>query len=413
VSLRLYSFGLVLHAKLYLDVRFSGTDGGLLSESVRGITGLRRDPGQAVQQAQFEGKVLPDPSTWDQRVTRRLQWIPPWGDYSLEQLSPDGFTLKKRTKPGQSWIHIPGSTRAGGLAYVGGATNGGLAVALRDFWKRYPTSLEINDAASDTGKLTLWLYSPSAPPLVSVPSRAYLVHKQRLTTLQDLRPYHDGLGQKGNYTAQLDALEITYEDWEEGFDTPYGVARSNEIFIYGFDSTPSQERLALLSENSNSPPVLKATPSYIRDSKAIGTYWNVPETSGPSITIEKHLDFLLDFYIKQVEQKRWYGFWDHGDFMHTYDTIRHQWRYDIGGYAWDNSELSPDIFFWLQFLRTGSERVYRFAEAQARHGSEVDMYHLGKWKGLGTRHGILHWSKFCCTLLCCVISLFFWCDRTL
>jgi hypothetical protein len=140
--------------------------------------------------------------------------------------------------------------------------------------------------------------------------------------------------------------------------------------------------------------VLLASPTYIRDSKALGNYWNLPETTGPAVTIENHLNFLLDFYIKQVEQKRWHGFWDHGDFIHTYDTIRHQWRYDIGGYAWDNSELSPDIFFWLQFLRTGSERVYRFAEAQARHGSEVDMYHIGKWKGLGTRHGILHWGEF-------------------
>ncbi|ELR08730.1 hypothetical protein VC83_07391 [Pseudogymnoascus destructans] len=26
--------------------------------------------------------------------------------------------------------------------------------------------------------------------------------------------------------------------------------------------------------------------------------------------------------------------------MHTYDTNRHTWRYDVGGYGWDNSELS-------------------------------------------------------------------------
>jgi hypothetical protein len=31
--------------------------------------------------------------------------------------------------------------------------------------------------------------------------------------------------------------------------------------------------------------------------------------------------------------------------MHTYDPDRHTWRYDVGGYAWDNSELSPDLFF--------------------------------------------------------------------
>lgn len=67
-------------------------------------------------------------------------------------------------------------------------------------------------------------------------------------------------------------------------------------------------------------------------------------------------------------------------------------RYDVGGYAWDNSELSPDLFFWPYFLRTGREDVYRFSEAMTRHTGEVDVYHIGEWKGLGTRHGVQHWS---------------------
>lgn len=103
-------------------IRFAGVDGGLFSEAVQGITGLRRDPGQVVRTAQVDGDVLPPNSTWDVRVSSRLRWIPTWGDYSLSQLSSDGFTLKKRTKAGQSWLNIPGGTRAGGLAYLGGAT---------------------------------------------------------------------------------------------------------------------------------------------------------------------------------------------------------------------------------------------------------------------------------------------------
>ncbi|KKY14071.1 putative secreted protein [Diplodia seriata] len=97
----------------------------------------------------------------------------------------------------------------------------------------------------------------------------------------------------------------------------------------------------------------------------------------------------------QVEQRKWYGFWDHGDIMHTYDADRHTWRYDVGGYAWDNSELSPDLWLWLYFLRTGRADVYRMAEALTRHTGEVDVYHLGKYKGLGTRHGVQHWSDSC------------------
>lgn len=356
-------------------VRIAGVERGMLSEAVKGITGLRRDPGEQVRSAQTNGTALPSIDTWDTRVSSRLHWIPEWNDYTLSQLSPDGFTLKKRTKAGQSWINIPGSTRAGGLAYLGGATQGGLAVGHRDFWKHYPVGLDIRNAATDDGEITLWLYSPEAPPL-------------------DLRPYHDGLGQE-SYEDQLDALEITYEDWEDGFDTPYGIARTNEIYIYAFEQTPSQSQLSTLIDHTNSPPVLFAEPEYVHSTKAAGNWWAPPSsnaTSSVAAKIESNLVFLTKYYQSQVEQRRWYGFFDYGDFMHTYDTDRHQWRYDIGGYAWDNSELSPDLFFWPQFLRTGDESVYRFSEAMTRHTGEVDVYHAGDWKGLGTRHGVQHWG---------------------
>ena len=357
-------------------VRIAGTDGGVLHEAVQGITGLRRDPGEVARKAQYNGTKTPAKDTWDSRVTSRLKWIPTWNDYRLTQLSADGFNIAKRTKAGQSWVKIPGGSRAGGLAYLGGATAGGLAVGLRDFWKKYPTSIDISNAASDEGSITLWLYSPSAEAM-------------------DLRPYHDGLGED-TYEKQLDALEITYEDYEDRYNTPYGIARTNEIFIYAFDSTPSADTLSALTDHTNQPPVLFAEPSYIRGTRALGSYWDVPGTGNSSATdaatIESHLQFLTQFYQDQIEQRRWYGFWDHGDIMHGYDTDRHQWKYDIGGYAWDNSELSPDLFFWNQFLRTGRSDVYRLAEAQVRHGAEVDSYHLGNFTGLGTRHGVQHWG---------------------
>ena len=355
-------------------IRIAGADGGMLHEAVQGITGLRRDPGAEIRSKQYNGTLLPDASTWDQRVTSRLKWIPTWADFRLAQLSPDGFNLKKRTKAGQGWIKIPGGTRSGGLAYLGGSTVGGLAVGLRDFWKKYPTGLDISNAASDTGSITLWLYSPQAEPM-------------------DMRQYHDGLGED-TYAKQLDALEITYEDYEGGYNTPYGIARTNELYLYAFGSTPSAGKLSVLTNYTNNPPVLVPEPEYIRDSKAIGSYWNVPgeKNSAEAQKIESHMDFLIKFYSDQVEQRRWYGFWDHGDIMHTYDDDRHQWRYDVGGYAWDNSELLPDLFFWTYFLRTGRVDAYRLAHDQVRHGADVDSYHLGNFTGLGTRHGVQHWG---------------------
>lgn len=375
-------------------VRYAGTDGGVLSEAVQGVTGLWREPGERVRSAQVEGRSAPPFEQWNKDFTPLFKWVPTWGDYTLSQLTPDGFTFKKRTKQGHSWVSIQSGTRAGGLAHLGSAHTGGLSVGLRNFWERYPTSLDIRNAAAEhAGQITLWLYSPSAEPM-------------------DMRPYHDGLGQEGSYENQLDALKITYEDWEEGFGTPYGIARTNEVFLFAQEETPTADYLSQLAIYINDPPLLVADPDYIYQTSALGRCWS-PIAAGKGATgrkdrdgaasgnsfdansLEGNLDFLFEYYKNQISQRRWYGFWDHGDIMHTYDEDRHCWRYDVGGYAWDNSELSPDLWLWLYFLRTGRADVYRAAEALSRHTGEVDAYHLGPFRGLGTRHGVQHWSDSC------------------
>lgn len=58
----------------------------------------------------------------------------------------------------------------------------------------------------------------------------------------------------------------------------------------------------------------------------------------------------------------------------------HCWRYDMGGFAWQNTELVPTYWLWLYFLRTGREDVFTVAEAMSRHCSEVDFYHFGRWQ---------------------------------
>ena len=108
--------------------------------------------------------------------------------------------------------------------------------------------------------------------------------------------------------------------------------------------------------------------------------------------IENQLDTAFLFYKHEVEQRHWYGFWNYGDVMHGYDTVRHSWRYDIGGYAWANTELVPDLWLWYSFLRTGKADVFHMAEAMTRHTSEVDVYHLGRFAGLGSRHNVRHWG---------------------
>jgi len=352
-------------------VRFAGDGDGVLGEAVRGITGLRRDPGAAVREAQIAGQRLPDPSTWDTRVTSRLHLIPAWGDYSLRQLADGCFDVRKRTAAGRGWVQVDTGRRATGLGYVGGVS-GGLAFGMKDFWQLHPTQLDVRGAAGDHAEVTVWLWSPDATPM-------------------DLRFYHDGMGQD-TYPEQLEGLEITYEDYEPGFGTPYGIARTTELSFWALGATPSAERFAQLAAATAAPPLVVAPPGHLHAAGVFGDWSPVDRSTDAKREIEDRLDFLFDFHRKQVDQRSWYGFWNYGDIMHSYDGDRHVWRYDVGGYAWANSELSPDLWLWYQYLRSGRADVFRFAEAMTRHTGEVDVYHLGEWRDLGTRHGVLHWA---------------------
>ena len=351
-------------------VRLAGGS-GVLTEAVRGLTGLRRDPGEAVRTAQIEGRPTPPTPTWPRTVSERLRFIPTWDSWSLRQPNANGYTLAKRTAANRPWIAAGSGRRSQGYAYLGD-TAGGIGVGLRDFWKLVPTQLDVDGASGDLGTVTVWLYAPSAQPM-------------------DLRFYHDGLGQD-THAEQLEALEITYEDYEPGYGDARGIARTHELVIDAFAATPRPAELAHRVRTGAQPPQLHTGPERLRAAGVFGT-WDLVDRSTPArAAIEDRLVWLREFYRDQVDQRGWYGFWDYGDVMHTYDADRHSWRYDVGGYAWDNSELSPDLWLWLDFVRSGSADAFRLAEAMTRHTSEVDVYHAGRFAGLGTRHNVQHFG---------------------
>ena len=352
-------------------VRLATGEDTMFAEAVRPLTGLRRDPGKAFRDAQVAGRGVPPIAEMGAPVGDLLERIPAWGDFTLAQLSANGFTLAKRTGEGHGWIDAGEGRRAPGFAYVG-SPQGGAAITARYFWQRHPTQLDIRDAASDRARLTAWLWSPDARPM-------------------DLRPYHGTMGMEG-YDAQNQGLDITYEDYEPGWDQARGIARTSELTLWAFDATPETPRLQALARSAATPPQLMVDPAHVHAAGVFGD-WGLPDRSTPRrAAIEDQLTNLVDFYAGEVDRRSWYGFWNHGDVMHTYDADRHQWRYDIGGFAWANSELSPDLWLWYAALRSRDPKAFRLAEAMTRHTGEVDVYHLGRFAGLGTRHGVQHWS---------------------
>ena len=339
-------------------VRIAG-ETGMFAEPVRVIAG-RRNASPDLYTKQVAGQPIPNLENLPNK--ENVEKMAVWDGYKLVQTSADSFGIQKRTGAHSSWINAAGGKRSLGLAFVGDTT-GGLAVGMKNFWQLAPTELEIEKASTNAAELTAWLWSPDAPAM-------------------DLRHYSD----------KEHGLEASYEDIDPGFSTATGVARTSELTLRAFASTPANEELLKLSQTSAKTPQLVCAPEYYHSIPIFGI-WSLPDRSSPGKKwIEEQLDSAITFYQGQIEQRRWYGFWDYGDVMHTYDDARHEWRYDIGGYAWANTELMPDLWLWYSFLRTGRADIFRMAEAMTRHTQEVDVYHLGRFAGLGSRHNVRHWG---------------------
>ncbi len=344
-------------------VRFGTAAGGVWGEPVRVLTGLRRDPGAAVRAAQIAGTATPPVAEWGQQVRDGYRNLALWNDFTLFQESARHFAVWKRTGAEGSWLrHAGRGDRASGFGYVGG-TGGGLGFGLHDFWQRAPRSLDIRGAATDTASVTLWSYSPLGPAM-------------------DLR----------TYDTVAHGLDLSYEDVQAGFATPQGVVRSTELRLWAFDATPARNAIPALSTTLTAPPQLVARPETYHAAGVFGR-WSLPDRGTPArAALEDGITREIAFYADQAEEREWAGFWHHGDVMHTYDADRHEWRYDVGGYAWDNAELGTDALLWYAFLRSGDPRTFRLARAMTRHVSEVDTHHSGRFAGLGSRHAVVHWG---------------------
>lgn len=351
-------------------IRFVGENDGVWAEAVRVISGLRRDPGNAARNAQRDGVVTPPLSQWgdNQNWSVQINDVPVWNDYKLVQNSADSFHVAKRTGAHSTWqLHAGHGRRALGLGWVGGPTGGGIAFGLRDFWERHPTQLDIRDAGGPQAIVTVWFWSPDQPAM-------------------DLRHYDD----------RRHDLPIMYEEPGRGLEdrvaTPEGVARSNEVMLWALPSTPTRARLLELTKAMRTPPLLVADPEYYHSQRPFGV-WSLPDRSTPARNaLEDDIDRRIAFYQRQIQQRKWYGFWHYGDVMHSYDTTRHVWRYDSGGHAWQQGELAPDLGLWYQFLRTGRHDVFRMAEAMTLSIAEAAVHHAGFFAGLGSRHNVSKWG---------------------
>ena len=340
------------------------TENGIWTEPVQPLDGRRElmingNRSKNLQAEQMEGKQIPAYEAFNEKNQQLLDQWAKWDGYRLSQLTDNSWAIRKRATSESPWIGTLTGSRATGFAFVGD-TNGGIGVRLKDFWQSYPSTIEVSQARSSEAQLTIWLWSPEAEQM-------NLCH----------------------YDTIAHNLNASYEDVQEGMSTPYGIARTSEITLAAFSKHPGRKNLSEIAQNMATDCHLLPTPEYLYEKRAFGV-WSLPKDSDDPV--EQRLENYIKAYQDYIEQFKWYGFWNYGDVMHTYDDERQEWRYDVGGFAWDNTELATPMWLWYNFLRTGRQDIWRMAEAMTRHCSEVDTYHIGPFAPLGSRHNVTHWG---------------------
>ncbi len=276
--------------------------------------------------------------------------IAKWNGFRLSQLCPNGYSIRKRTSAFSPWIGNREGTKSDGLVTVGDSVSR-VSFRLEDFWQSYPSTLQVDEMCSDSAVVTISLWSPEAESFSFA-----------------------------HYDTISHTLEAAYEDVQPGMSTANGIARTSTIYI-SYDGDDAYEE-----------PQYVCFPEYFHKKKAFGI-WSLPTVCDRRDSIvESTLSGIMRFYQNEIRRNNWYGYWNYGDVMHAYDRSRDEWRYDVGGYAWDNTELGTPSMLWYQFLRTGDADVWDMAKAMTRHCSEVDTYHSGPHAGLGSRHNVTHWG---------------------
>ncbi len=316
------------------------------------------DPGLLA--AQQRGETVPASAELDALAGD----LPRWDHFCLAQVSAGQFTIRKKAWESGCWLEgVTGRRSPGGMAVSDPERT--LSFHVRDFWEKHPAALETEGLSAETTACTAWFYAPQAEPF-------------------DFRHYDRRTYPMGNY---------------EGFDymrpDPNGIAVTCRLAVFPEAGYCPDDALIARNRAVRRPAVYVADPGYYHEYRAFGI-WSLPgRDTEVGRWVEGQIEAACRFYGEEVEARSWYGLFNYGDLMHTYEASRHMWRWDVGGYAWDNTELAPTYWLWLQFLRTGSERVFVLAEALSRHAADVDMYHSGPMKGLGSRHNVRHWGCPC------------------
>ena len=219
-------------------VKITG-DYGVFHETMQLLNVWRPKIGTDYYKAQLAGDILALDEN-DEKIKATLDDIATWDSYKLIQTSPDSFEVKKRTaNKCCSWVKANFGHRSKGLMYMAD-DKGGIAVAMRDFWQKYPSALEVSGLSTDEAVIMAWIVTPDCEAF-------------------DMRHYDTKAHSQAYY---------------EGFDEigcqAYGIACTNELSMFVSDTVISDSQLMDMADRVQKPPVMLCDIEYYHDGRALG-----------------------------------------------------------------------------------------------------------------------------------------------
>jgi hypothetical protein len=287
---------------------------------------------------------------------QRAPWTADFRHAELYQDSVSHWRVRRWVDRERRDVFCEEGTRSDGWMELSGDA-GRVAAAVRDFWQNHPKALA---ADAGTGHLRVGLYPEKAERL-------------------DLRRYSNRV-----YVHAYEA-PCTWKKETIPFDPAFGahgIRKTHDMLLMMDEPNPSGAAFSY-----NHPLTLDVTPAALARTGVV-----VPASRSVDAAWRGRIGGYLDFLGDAMLRDGGTGYLDYFDLPEGFDTRSGRWHHDYGGLGYDNDEGMPCLGLWQAYLLTGREDALAMARAMARHNSDVDSHHIGRWAGYGSRHNVNHWG---------------------
>ena len=163
--------------------------------------------------------------------------------------------------------------------------------------------------------------------------------------------------------------------WGEGegvYADGTGTAKTSEFFVCFYKASEGEDISDRL-RGLLTPAHVAIDPEWTAHCEATGGFAPINPQQFPES--ERMMTGFLDWLTRNIQLGRWYGFFDWGDALVTWEQEANDWRF-YGRWGWCNSEWDPRHGVWIQYLRTGSADYFQLGESMTRHSADVDTCHF-------------------------------------